>query len=265
MKKILISLLALSVYSPLSLSAPKKIKSADVSKKLEKFSLSPLEERLMKAYGKKDRKAFLKLKKDILKAGGKSVPSLVKVMKSDKFPDKNRWMATFLLGRIMGKKASPFIAKFVSHPNWILRMASLKTLLALKDERFPSIYAKALRDDSFIVRKQALESVKKLKLKKLGPHVWAMLYNKKNYYSSKGKKKKKGTNLVKNAIKVVGDLKFEKAKTPLFKMIQKKKYKDIFPEMEYALSKITGEKIPKGKISFKKSFWKRVQLKHIKI
>ena len=76
-------------------------------------------------------------------------------MKSDKYPEKNRWVATFLLGRIMGKKSSSFVSRFVEHPNWVLRMASLKTLLALKEERYQKKYIKALKDNSFIVRTQA--------------------------------------------------------------------------------------------------------------
>lgn len=209
---------------------------------------------------KKDlkRKEVLSLKKQALNYSGKAIPALVEVMKSDKFPDKNRWVATFLVGQIMGKKSSPFLAKFLKHPSWIMRMASLKTLLALKEKRYGAQYAKALKDRSFIVRKQALQNIKRLELKGKAANVWAMLYDKRNYYNPKDGSRKR-TNLIKEAIKVVGDLKFDKAKTPLLNMSQKKKYDDIFSEIDYSLSQITGKKSPKT-IKLKKRFWSKVAI-----
>lgn len=199
-----------------------------------------------------------KLKKDTLNKAGKAVPTLVEVMKSSKYPDKNRWMATFLLGQITGKKGVPFLAKFMKHPHWVMRMASMKTLLALKEKKFAPEFAASLKDKSFIVRKQALENIDKLKLTEKAPHVWAMLYDKRNYYE--GKKGKKRTNLIKEAIRVVGRLKFEKAKTPLLSMIQKKKYEDIFDDMDYSLQLILQKKSPKGNQNIKRRFWQRIAM-----
>lgn len=198
------------------------------------------------------------LKKQALNYSGKAIPALIEVMKSDKFPDKNRWVATFLVGQIMGKKSSPFLAKFLKHPSWVMRMASLKTLLALKEKRYGTNYAKALKDSSFIVRKQALENIKKLEIKEKAANVWAMLYDKRNYYNPKDGSRKR-TNLIKEAIKVVGDLKFEKAKTPLLSMVQKDKYDDIFSEIDYSLSQITGKKSPDSK-KLKKRFWNKIAI-----
>lgn len=202
----------------------------------------------------------VRLKKQTLTYSGKAVPALIQVMKSDQYPDKNRWVATFLVGRIMGKKSSPFLAKFLKHPNWIMRMASLKTLLALKEKRFGDAYAKALKDQSFIVRKQALHNIKTLELKDKAAHVWSMLYDKRNYYLPKDGQKKR-TNLIKEAIKTVGDLKFEKALTPLLSMAQKEKYEDIFNEIDYSLSKILGKKSPED-TRLKKRYWKKVAISH---
>lgn len=210
-----------------------------------------------------DKKQLSELKKETLALGGKSVPALIEVMKSSKYPDKTRWMATFLLGQIMGDKAAPFIAKFVMHPHWVMRMAGLKTLLALKQDAYASLYVGALKDESFIVRLQALENIQKLKLDKYAPYVWAMLYDKRNYYQNK--KGHKRSNIVKSIIKTVGDLKFDKAKEPLFKMVQKEKYKDIFEEVDYALSKITAQNSPKGDMKVKKIFWQRMALKDTQI
>jgi hypothetical protein len=201
-----------------------------------------------------------RLKKQALNYSGKAIPALIQVMKSSEYPDKNRWVATFLVGRIMGKKSGPFISKFLKHPNWVLRMASLKTLLALKQNQYGGLYAKALKDKSFIVRKQALQNIRKLSLSKNADQVWGMLYDKRNYYNPK-KGSKKRTNLIKEAIKTVGDLKFKKAIKPLLSMVQKDKYKDIFSEIDYSLSKITGKKSP-SESKMKKRFWKKIAISY---
>lgn len=214
----------------------------------------------MKNYpGKKELES---LKKKTLDNSGKAVPALIQVMKSSAYPEKNRWIATFLLGQIMGAKSAPFISKFVKHPNWVMRMASLKTLMALKQSTFTGLYKDALQDNSLIVRTQALELVRKLNISELAPNVWAMLYDKKNYYQSKKSNTNKRIPIVKSVIKTIGDLKFEKARDPLFTMVSKKKYDDIFNEMDYALEQIVGKKSPKGSIEVKKRFWKRIGLSY---
>src|SRR5690606_12677010 len=149
----------------------------------------------------KEAAAWQALRLDVLRAGGKAVPTLLDVMKSDQYPDKSRWLATFLLGQIMGKKASPLLVKFTKHPNWVLRMASLKTLLALKDKSQAPTFARALRDQSFLVRRQALDNISHMELAEYAPHVWAMLYDKRNYYEGKPGDKE-GTNLIRRAVRV---------------------------------------------------------------
>ncbi len=214
---------------------------------------------------KKDlnNKELKNLKTSSFQLKQKAVPTLIKVMKSDEYPEKNRWVATFSLGRIMGKKSSAFISKFTEHPSWVMRLASLKTLLALGESRYKGLYAKMLKDKSLIVKTQALENIRKLGLKELAPSVWAMLYDKKNYSGLKGKKKR--TNIIKEAIKTIGDLRFEKAKDSLLKMAQKDRYKDVFSEIDYSLSKITGQDSPQGDSSKKKYFWSRIALSEAKI
>lgn len=205
-------------------------------------------------------KEVSQLKKQALNYSGKAIPALITVMKSSAYPDKNRWVATFLVGRIMGKKSGPFISKFLKHPNWVLRMASLKTLLALKQEQYAALYAKALKDKSFIVRKQALQNIRKMDLTSKAADVWGMLYDKRNYYLPKEGTKKR-TNLIKEAITTVGDLKFKKAIVPLLSMVQKEKYKDVFSEIDYSLSKITGKKSP-VESNMKKRFWKKIAISY---
>ena len=224
-----------------------------------------IKEELLKKYALSynDARALAALKAETLNYGGNSVEALIEVMKNGKYPEKNRWVATFLLGQIMGEKSGPFIVKFTKHPNWIMRMASLKTLLALKQEKFGSEYARLLNDESLIVRTQALENIKTLKLTKYSANVWSMLYDRKNYYEPTVKgsiKARKRSNIIKNVIHTIGELKFQEARAPLMKMIQKDKYNDIFPEMDLALNEITGHKSPNADMKAKRLFWSRKAL-----
>tara|TARA_R110000868_G_scaffold117600_3_gene312204 strand:+ start:893 stop:1705 length:813 start_codon:yes stop_codon:yes gene_type:complete len=235
-----------------------KVVVSDVARELK---TDGLKNRFLKTYSSKEAKQWQELKHDVLRSGGKSVPVLLEVMKNDAYPDKSRWLATFLMGQIMGKKASSLLVKFTQHPNWVLRMASLKTLLALKDKSHADAFARALRDDSFLVRRQALDNISHMELKDYAAHVWAMLYDKRNYYEGKPGEKE-GTNLVKRAVRVVGDLKFDKALKPLFAMLQKDKYKDIHADIRYALEKITGKITPKASADIQQRFWKQTALSY---
>ncbi len=199
------------------------------------------------------------LKDRTLEMKQKAVPVLINVMKRSDYPERNRWVATFMLGRIMGKKSSSFISKFASHPNWMMRLASLKTLLALGQDQYKGIYARALKDDAMVVRMQALDNIKKMKIKSLAPYVWAMLYDKSNYAGQKGDRKR--AHIIKQAITAVGDLEFKKAKKPMLTMIQNEKYKDVFSELDYSLNKLTDKSSPDGGITVKKHYWSRLALK----
>jgi len=246
-------------FSKTSPVTKKAQKAEPVKKVAPKFDRTTLKGQLLSSFyhlgSSKESKKILK--KKVISNGGKSVPALVEVMKKDIYPDNSRWLATLLLGRVMGKRGAAYIARFMEHPSWVLRMASLKTLLALSAKEYGGYFAKLLKDKSFIVRTQALENIKLLGLNKYAPHVWSMLYDKKNYYESKKSSKAKRTNIIKNAVTAIGDLKFKKAQDPLFKMIQKNRYDDMFNEIEYSLEQITGKKSPKGTRQIKRRFWKK--------
>ncbi len=263
-------ILSLLVVCLFSISAFSKAKIENKSSRTDFNSakLKGVKAIILSDYSKENltKKQLAELKKKTLSFGPAAVPALIEIMKSSKFPDKNKWVATFLLGKIVGKKSAPFISRFIQHPNWIMRMASLKTLNALKASNYDGLYAFALKDKSMIVRGQALENIRAMSLNKMAPAVWAMLYDKQNYHVPKKKKGKiKRTNLIKKVILTIGDLKFKKAETSLLTMIQKKKYKDIFSEMDYALSKITGKLSPKGRDHIKKEYWKKFRIKNMTI
>lgn len=195
------------------------------------------------------------IKRNALKHAQKSVPVLIKVMKESKYPDQNRWQATMLLGQIMGKNSAPFIAKFADHPNWMMRVASLKALLGLKQDQYKAVYAKALKDPSLIVRVQALDNISQLKIKELGPNVWEMMYDQTNYSGSVGSRKR--TSIVRSIIRTLGDLRYEKASRPLAKLIQKPKYQDLIDDLDYSLEKITGEVSPNA-TDARRKFWSKL-------
>lgn len=240
-----------------------KIKEIDlqVESKLDTTGLDKEQLSLLKMYQNelKGKIAKDKLRDETLKLTQKAVPVLIKVMKENSFPENNRWLATFMLGRIMGKKSAIFISKFAKHPNWMLRLASLKVLMALNQKQFLGIYGHALKDKALIVRHQALENINKMKLNDLGPNVWGMLYDESNYSGAKGKLKR--TNIIKEIILTIGNLDFQKAKKPMLTMIQDKKYKDIFEELDKSLSKLSKLPSPQGNISSKQYFWSRQALK----
>lgn len=242
-------------------SNSKSNKSTIVSKKISIIPDTPLEALYLKK--PKDKSHLNLLKNESLRMKQKAVPTLIKVMKSSSYPDENRWVATYMLGRIMGKKSAPLISKFSKHPNWMLRLASLKVLLHLDQRQYKGIYARLLDDKSLIVRHQALQNIKQMEIKSLAPHVWRMLFNKKNYVGLKGNRKR--SNIIKDAIKTVGDLDFKKAEKPMLEMFKKKKYKDVYEELDYSLSRLTKKDSPKGSMNVKKIYWNRKAISGVTI
>ena len=227
-----------------------------LSARVQYLPSTPLEadQLLLKFTNKNDSPAFLALlRKQTMATGAQAVPILAQVMKGEQFSDKKRWLATFTLGRIMGKKSLRFISKFTQHPNWILRLAGLKTLLALRDKNSKEYYLDALKDTSLIVRLQALENIRALEIKEYGRNVWEMLFHKHNYQGKKGQRKR--TTVIAKAIRTVGDLQYRPVRQALLKLIQSPKYTDLVIDIDYALRKITGIKSPQTH-SKKIQFWK---------
>lgn len=190
-----------------------------------------------------------------LNLANKAVPTLIHVIKEARFSEKNRWMAAMLLGRIMGEKSSPFMAKFAQHPHWMMRTAALKNLLIFKQKEYESLFVKALRDPSLIVRAQALENIRVLKLQNSADEVWKMLFNEANYSGKNGQRKR--GNIVRHVILTLGELKYQDAKPAFLKMIQNSRYMDLSHELDKALSELTGKISPVGNIMEKREFWKR--------
>jgi HEAT repeat protein len=220
----------------LSFQALAAMNSSEISGEVvneEKIEATLLNSFKNPSHGKAD---IDKLKTQVLVYKNRSVPALIKVMKDGAYPEQNRWLATFMLGRIMGEKSAPFISKFVAHPHWMMRLAALKTLLLLKQKNYQRHYAQALKDQSLLVRYQALENVEKLKIKELGPSVWKMLYNKENYSGKDGKLKR--ASIMKNVIRTIGEIEFKEAQKPMQVMLKSKKFSDLHDDLKYSLAKL---------------------------
>jgi hypothetical protein len=86
----------------LSVSAQASINSSEVK--------NTLLQKYMVNYS--DKNQIIALKSETIKHGGESVEALIEVMKNGKYPDKNRWVATFLLGQIMGRSQHLFYQSF---------------------------------------------------------------------------------------------------------------------------------------------------------
>ena len=201
------------------------------------------------------------IKRHTLKHRQKAVPVLIKVMKESKFPEQNRWQATMLLGQVMGKKSAPFIAKFIDHPHWMMRVACLKALLGLRQDTYHAVYAKALKDSSLIVRVQALDNISQMNIHSMAPQVWNMMYDQSNYTGNAGNRKR--TSIVRSIIRTIGDVRFTKAKAPLTKLIQKPKYQDLIEDLDYSLEKITGEVSPNSSVAARRDFWTKVSARSV--
>jgi hypothetical protein len=236
------------------------IDTAAIKTPLAPMSVQPKNEleSMFKTEGTDNKKLLQSIKNKVYALKNKSVPTLIKVMKSSDYPEKSRWWATFLLVKVMGDKAEAFVAKFYKHPAYFMRLAALKALHHLKSSKYKGLYAMALKDKSMIVRQQALQNIKDLKITAMAPSVWNMLYDKTNYNGDLGKLKR--GSLIRLSIKTLGDLGFKKSKSALYKMISSKKFKDVHVELDYALEKLTGKKSPIGNYSEKAHFWSRQSL-----
>jgi hypothetical protein len=90
----------------------------------------------------------------------------------------------------------------------------------------------------------------------MAPQVWNMMYDKSNYSGDVGNRKR--TSIVRSIIRTIGDVKFEKAKSPLAKLIQKPKYQDLIEDLDYSLEKITGQNSPNSSVQARRNFWSKV-------
>lgn len=201
----------------------------------------------------KSAKDYQLLTQKTLELSSTSVPLLLKVMKNSSYPENNRWMATFNLTRLMGKKTAPVLAKFLNHPHWMMRLAALKCLTLLRQSQMEKEFIRLLRDPSLIIRKQALVSIDQLKLTTAAPYVWQMFKDQDNYSGSNHNLVK--TDLIDQVILTLGNLGHAPAIKPFTLMMQDEKHKELAYVLDYSLEKLTGKTSPPGDWTKKRKFW----------
>ncbi len=184
-----------------------------------------------------------------LSMGTKSVPVIIKVMKEGRFPDQNRWVATFLLAQLMGNKSAPVLAKFLKHPLWMMRLASLRTLLILKQTQYELEYVALLNDPALLVRKQAMENIEKLKLKKAASAVVSVMKHSRN-------PKDKDPMMVEQAARTIAALDYRPATKELFNSFEDKDLKNSYASINDSLEILSRRKSPPGSWEIKRAFWK---------
>ena len=175
--------------------------------------------------------------KSILKSHPKeNVPILFEVMKNQEMSEQSRWLATMLVGKTLGKRSIDYLSKYAVHPEVILRLASLKSLLSLEAKDRSTVFKNALFDKSLLVRKQALEAIRKLRIDDAGPELIKMLVDKKNYFMKN--KRLKRSPIIKDIITTIGTLRLKKTKNLLVSMRKKSSYEDLFPTLDLAISRL---------------------------
>lgn len=87
--------------------------------------------------------------------GHEATKILLNTLKHNRFPIEQRWSALIWLGQLMGKDALPVVEKFLLHPDWMMRLASLKVMAALGVHQNSIAFKQALKDPSLIVRQEA--------------------------------------------------------------------------------------------------------------
>ena len=98
------------------------------------------------------KSAVSEIKKLVESSPREMVPVLINTMKDKTKSEQARWLSTVLVGKTMGKRSLDLMSKYASHPDVILRMASLKVLLSLEAKQKFKVFEAALFDKSLLVR-----------------------------------------------------------------------------------------------------------------
>lgn len=197
---------------------------------------------------------FAKLSKQSLSFGPKAVPTLLKVMKSRSYPEKNRWIAMFSLTKLMGKKSAKVLSKFTKHPDWMMRLGALKCLLILKEKQFANDYANLLNDQSLIVRQQALMNIHQLDIKEKAKDVSLLLSSIKQQNSQEASI----DQMTDMTIMTLAKFGHKASVKTLLEMLKQQQFKNNSATIDYTLEQLTGFKSPKGDWNSKVSFWSNI-------
>lgn len=192
------------------------------------------------------------IKNDFKKNSKKTIKNLIEVVKNEKSLDEWQWLAISSLARLTQVKSTPLLIKYTQHKEWNIRLAALKSLIALKYKE-PKVYAALLKDKSMIVRIAALEGIQILEISKLTPNIWNMFGDKKNYVQV-GKDIKR-SEILSLAIESLSKFKSKKTKERLIKILRKSDYEDLWDEVDQVLRGWSRQKVPGSNVLARRSYW----------
>ncbi len=167
---------------------------------------------------------------------GESIRSFLSVIRDNDFPDRSRWLSLVLVGKTMGTKSSDLMVKYLSHPNWMIRSAAVKSLKSLKIVYPIKEYRELLSDRSYVIREQALDTISVLKIYGLKMDVLKMLGDSSNYINTKSGMKP--SEVVKKIISTLSSLKVKEAIPALRKLQSSSMGAGIRGDINQAIKKI---------------------------
>lgn len=167
---------------------------------------------------------------------GESIRSFLSVIKNNEFPDRSRWLSLVLVGKTMGTKSSDLMVKYLSHPNWMIRSAAIKSLKSLKIVYPIKEYRQLLTDRSYVIREQVLDTISILKISGMKMDVLKMLGDSSNYINTKSGIKP--SEVVKKIISTLSSLKVKEAIPALRKLQSSSMGKGIRDDINQAIKNI---------------------------
>ena len=166
-----------------------------------------------------------------------TIKSFLAIIKDDNYPDRSRWLSLVLISKSMGKKSIPLLKKYLTHPKWIIRSAAVKSLKSLGISDLDKEYKNLLKDSSYVIREQVLDTISTFKIKNLGNDVLKMLGDKTNYI--KTKKGMVPSEVIKKIISTLVKLEKKEAIPVLAKISKSEVGKSIKPELQLALNTLS--------------------------
>ena len=137
----------------------------------------------------------------------------------------------------MGRKSVPLLAKYLEHPNWMLRSAAIKSLKSLKVSDKNELYRKLLKDKSYIIREQALDVISTLKIKSLKYDVLEMFGDRTNYIKTSNGLK--ASEVLKKVIKTLVALDTKESISLLRRLKKSQLASNIHNQIDLAIKQIS--------------------------
>ena len=179
-----------------------------------------------------------------LKARDASLEQSLTEMVLDPAKDlKERWFAVMAVTKLQGSQALGNLKKWAEHPEWFVRLASLKALsyLDLNESTYPtSLVMKRLKDKSILVRDGALEVLGRWCLPQTQSKILGVIDDQEHF------RKKHPLFIRKRAVDVIGQCGFSSVETKkrLVQLFEEENFYDIHSATHQTLQLLTQRKLP---------------------